>query len=150
MNYIFIDAGKHMGWAAFSGTSLIEARACTKEELFQSAWALPGWMGSRPVVFIEMPRWYPRDQKDVNDLLDLSVVVGEIKRFYEALGCIVELVWPRTWKGTAPKEITNARTVRSLLPAELALLPKSPRAKKYDHNMLDAVGMGLWKLGRLR
>lgn len=150
MNFVIIDPGNLTGWAAFSGTSLIEARVCAKREFFQSTWVLPGWMGSRPLVVIEAPRWYPHDHSDVNDLLDLSVYVGELKRFYEAMGCVVELVWPRTWKGNVPKKITNRRTVAALSPGELELLPRRPRAKDHDHNMIDAVGLGLWKLGRLR
>ena len=31
---------------------------------------------------------------------------------------------------------------------ERAILPRRPRAKDCDHNMLDAIGIGLWQLTR--
>lgn len=145
---ISIDPGKHTGFADFLGPKLRTAGVLNEKDLFSQLPMTP--YPFTTLVLIEHPRWYPRDQKDVNDLLDLAVLVGEIKRYYEMSSCKVELVWPRTWKGAAPKEITNARTVRSLSPAEITFLPKSPRAKNYDHNMLDAIGLGLWKLGRLK
>lgn len=138
-----IDPGNTTGLAEFLNGRLVRAQACKKGEGKQLYIA-------RMQVLIEMPRWYPHDHKDVNDLLDLSVFVGELKQHYESLGHLVELVWPRTWKGNAPKEITNRRVLEALKPEEVALLPKRPRAKTFDHNMLDAIGLGLWKLWRIR
>lgn len=140
-----IDPGRTTGWASFRGGALVVAGTSTGASA--GLVSLPG-VGAWGVL-IEMPRWYPHDHKDVNDLLDLSVRVGELKHHYEGLGHSVELVWPRTWKGNAPKEITNRRTVEALTLEEVALLPRRPRAKTHDHNLLDAVGLGLWKLGRL-
>lgn len=150
MNLIAIDPGKTTGWAAFLDGKLYAARATEKAELFKlpsSGWSWPS--KSHPVI-IEMPRWYPHDQKDTNDLLDLSVLVGEYKRFYESQGCTVELVFPRTWKGTVPKPIHNKRVLAALTPDERRLVPLRPRAKTPDHNAVDAIGLGLWKLGRMR
>lgn len=159
MNLLILDPGNLTGWACFTDEKLVAAGTVKKADAFvggcggdrasvRYAWAYQHW---RPdLVLIEVPRWYPHDHSDVNDLLDLSVYVGELKRFYEAMGCVVERVWPRTWKGNVPKEITNRRTLAALSPGELELLPRRPRAKDHDHNMLDAVGLGLWKLGRLR
>lgn len=144
MNLLAIDPGNVTGWAMFSDEDLILAGTMKKVEI------LRGGVVLKPdLALIEMPRWYPHDHKDVNDLLDLSVFVGELKHFYEAQGCTVELVWPRTWKGNVPKGITNRRTVEVLSPEEVALIPVRP-AKTHDHNTLDAIGLGLWKLGRLR
>lgn len=144
MNLLTLDPGNITGVAVFFGKTLVSAAAYKKRDVF-----IPIVRDPAPVL-IETPRWYPHDHSDVNDLLDLSVYVGELKRFYEAMGCVVELVWPRTWKGNVPKKITNRRTVAALSPEEVALLPRRPRAKDHDDNMLDAVGLGLWKLGRLR
>lgn len=145
MNVLTIDPGNVTGWARFTDKKLVAAGTVKKADAFV---ADPHW---RPdLVLIEMPRWYPHDHSDVNDLLDLSVFVGELKQHYESLGHLVELVWPRTWKGNVPKGITNRRVLAALTPEEVALLPKRPRAKDFDHNMLDAIGLGLWKLWRIR
>lgn len=141
-----IDSGSradrpNMGWALFVDAKLLEAG------LVGSGKRLPNVNAK---VIIEAPRWYPREYKiDTNDLLDLSILVGEIKGMYEERGCLVLLVWPRSWKGTVPKKIHNERVLAALTEEEVALLPLRPRAKDHDHNVLDAVGIGLWKLGRM-
>lgn len=151
MNLITIDPGNKTGWAAFSGTSLVEARVISKDDLFHgdshAGWAIPGWMGSLPLVLIELPQHV---KVPVMDLITLAVNVGEYKRFYASQGCVVGTEWPTTWKHSVPKKIHNRRVLAALAPAEVAILPKRPRAKDHDNNMLDAVGLGLWKLGRLR
>ncbi len=141
------DPGKKTGWSSFLDGRLIAAGVCKREDLFSE---LGGLVPSGTLVLVEHPRWYPHDHTDVNDLLDLAVLVGEIKRHYEAMGCTVKLVWPRSWKGNVPKDVTNRRTVAALDPVEVALMPRRPRAKDFDHNMLDAIGLGLHELGRLR
>lgn len=154
MNLLTIDPGNITGWACFTDKELEAAGVMKKAESFtiapQTGVRRRSGVWRPDLVLIETPRWYPHDHSDVNDLLDLSVFVGELKRFYEANGCVIELVWPRTWKGNVPKKITNRRTVAALSPEEVALLPRRPRAKDFDNNMLDAIGLGLWKLGRLR
>jgi hypothetical protein len=42
------------------------------------------------------------------------------------------------------------RILSRLTPEELAVVPVRPRARTVDHNCADAIGLGLWKLGRLR
>lgn len=153
MNLISIDPGNKTGWAVFANRVLVRAGVDKKSDLFRAtAPTIPGGiiLAQETLVLVELPRWYPHDHKDVNDLLDLCVLVGEVKRFYESQSCAVELVFPRTWKGTQPKDVCGRRVLASLTPDEVALLPKRPRAKDHDNNMVDAVGLGLWKLGRLR
>lgn len=151
VNLITIDPGNTTGWAAFSDGVLVHAGVDKKADLFGGQGTLLGCRSPAPTtILIELPRWYPRDQVDTNDLIDLAVLVGEAKRFYEVQGCRVELVSPRTWKGTVPKKIHNQRVLGCLTPEEVAVMPRRPRAKDHDNNMVDAVGMGLWKLGRLR
>lgn len=141
-----LDPGNNTGWAIFEDDLLLDAGVLPFGDVRQTLRFYSGDM-----VLIEVPRHYPhREKGDVNDLLDLSLRAGELKAWAEGQKAKVELVWPRTWKGSAPKEIHNQRVLRALKAFELKLLPKSPRAKKHDHNMLDAVGLGLWKLGRLR
>ena len=137
-----IDPGQTAGWAEFEDGKLERAGAGTKKFVLDFG----SWVEN---VVIEKPCWYGRDNKvDVNDLIDLAIFVGEVKQKYRQ--SVVELVMPVTWKGTVPKKIHNQRVIDVLSEKERALLPFRPRAKDYDHNMLDAVGIGLWKLGRLR
>jgi len=140
------DPGKTTGWARFFSTGKLRDAGAIGFQLLREKMAMEGYFGSLEVAVIEVPRWYPREHKiDVNDLIDLAVMVGEIRAHFED----VELVFPRTWKGTVPKAIHNRRVLAALIDEERALLPRRPRAKDYDHNMVDAVGIGLWKLGRL-
>ena len=153
MNLISIDPGNNTGWAVFADRVLTLAGVDKKASLFRPVTPrIPGGvvLAFETSVLVEIPRWYPHDQVDTNDLIDLAVLVGEVKRFYESQSCKVELVFPRTWKGSVPKPIHNKRVLAALTPGELALLPRRPRAKDHDHNCVDAVGLGLWKLGRLR
>lgn len=146
MNLIAIDPGRTTGWAVFKGDRLTAAGALSKSDML----AEKKKTLHETRVLIETPRWYPHDQVDTNDLLDLAVYAGELKHYFSDHGCIVELVWPRTWKGTVKKEIMTARILGRLTSGELALVPLRPRAKTVDHNVADAIGLGLWKLGRLR
>ena len=148
---IAIDPGETTGWASFYDRVLINCGT-----VVGSPPQLPGidegddqlW---GPVdVVIEKPVSYPMDKVDANDLITLAITVGEWKEFLGRWAPGVELVKPRTWKGTVPKTIHNDRIVALLTAEEKALMPKRPRAKTYDHNMLDAVGIGLWKLQRSR
>lgn len=141
---IAVDPGKKTGVARFESGRLVEAYVAEPAALLERKIYPP------PRVVIENPRWYPYDHKDVNDLLDLAVLVGRYQQHFAGQGAQVELVWPRTWKGTAPKKVTNMRALAALSPEELAVVPLRPRAKDVDNNVADAIGLGLWKLGRLR
>lgn len=135
------DPGRRTGWSKFVGQRLVAAgllKAGRPE------------LGMPQQVVIELPRWYPHERKvDVQDLIELGVKVGWLKGFYRSLGVEAELVLPTTWKGSVPKEIHNRRVLEALTEEELQIVPRRPRAKDHDHNIVDAVGIGLWKLGRM-
>lgn len=140
---IAIDPGQISGWATFHRGELYAAGVMTEAEIVGrppvAQWA--------PVqVVIEVPRIYPlgRGKGDPNDLISLALLVGELRGFYRRSGLPVELVEPRRWKGTTPKKIHNRRVKDALAPEERAILPTLPEYKA--HNMIDAVGLGLWWL----
>lgn len=172
MNYLVaIDPGKRTGWAMFRDSRLtccgyVLPDGSKHYSRCEQLNKIPG----AETVLIEQPRWYPHERKiDVNDLLDLAVLVGEIKanmggRCFNSQECDfdellirpeVELIFPRTWKGTVPKPIMSQRIYEKLDEGEKKLLPLkrgkklSTSAADHDHNALDAIGLGLWKLGRL-
>lgn len=98
------------------------------------------------VLLIELPFVYPgaRDE-DPNDLIQVARAVGQWEQSTAGCGRIVH-VYPRTWKGQVPKKIHTARTLAKLTSSERGVLPELPASKL--HNVLDAVGLGLWLLGR--
>ena len=98
----------------------------------------------KPNVLIEQPTIYPHSKANPTHVMALQLKVGELKGRFEMIGCVVELVEPRTWKGQVPKEIHGRRTMSVLTPAEAAL------AAGKRHDVLDAIGLGLWKLGRMK
>lgn len=152
--FLAIDPGVTTGWASFANGCLYQCGlGATWARTFQYA----------PIV-IEKPQVYPHTgAKEANDLIDLAIMVGEYKRELGPDG--VELVRPHAWKGNTPKHVHHNRVRRVLLPPELTLLGpaleylaacekateglRKPPTGRW-HNLLDAVGLGLWKLGRLR
>lgn len=143
---VAIDPGRVSGWAQFSHGRLTAAGTLAFAKLIEHP---PG----HPIaVVIELPQVYHRAGKgDPNGLIKLAVQVGRLQEYYErSFGSAVTLVIPRRWKGTVKKEVHGRRIARALDDSERALLPKRPRAKDFDHNMLDAVGLGLWLLGRMK
>lgn len=153
-----IDPGKVSGWAVFVDGALHE---CGTLRTDSGSWTLPHdlwwcsqWNGR--VAVVEKPVVYPHHRggtRNPASIVDLAVLVG---RFYEMLhrcGYVVSLVEPRSWKGTAPKDIHARRIVKKLSAEEREIMPSKKKTKKnptgYDNNMLDAVGLCLWKLRRL-
>jgi len=137
---IAIDPGNRTGWAYFHANKL---RAC--------GWIRPNrWVDlveralSREHIVIEEPTLYPHSKARPASVMALQLKVGELKGRFEANGCTVELVQPRTWKGQVPKAIHNRRALAALTPDEFALADGQP------HDVIDAIGLGLWKLGRIK
>lgn len=103
-------------------------------------------------ITVEFPQIYSGPQKaiDPNDLLDVAGVASACMATVAAWLSIhdADCRWtlPAGWKGNIKKEIMTNRISASLTPAERGLIV-SAGAK--DHNTLDAVGIGLWQLGRL-
>ena len=133
-----IDPGKNStGIALFGGGELLDV------ELAKDPYHVAN-LAMNPVdeVIVELPRAYgPRSPVDPNDLILLGALAGFLvgitpcnRRWY---------IHPQDWKGQMPKEIDNQRTIRHLKDNERQLLGARP-----NHNVVDAVGIGLWVLGR--
>lgn len=137
-----VDPGADAGWAFFDDGRLIGCGLGTPRQ-------------DRPDrVVIEKPMIYPGGRQEVppNDLITLAVRAGEVGGAFRALGAVVDYVLPRTWKnGPIPKDVMHKRILRRLDDAERALIDVAGRgmAPSKRHNMLDAVGIGLWGLRRL-
>ena len=96
-------------------------------------------------VCVEVPVKYATRRSTHKDVDRMLEVVAEIKRAYprdKFFG-----VSPFAWKGNTPKEIQAARILSALTKAEHDAITW-PR-KSLRHNVVDAIGIGLWRVGRL-
>jgi hypothetical protein len=136
-----IDPGLHCGWALFEKSTLISCGLVTPakwEELVSRG------MLARSDVLIEEPTLYPHSKARPADVMALQLKVGELKGRFEAVGCKVELVQPRTWKRQVAKHICHLRAAKVLSDAERAVVGAA------RHDTWDAIAMGLWKLKRTK
>ena len=134
MRLIAIDPGASAGVAVFADGKLVEVRRVKVD-------------ATRPVplglfadeLVIEMPMVYPTSGNPAS-IVKLAFVAGKLA---EAIGAPkTRLVTPREWKGQRPKEIDQHLTV-SLLD-----IGERGRLTVRNSDVLDAVGLGLWALGR--
>jgi hypothetical protein len=136
-----IDPGTVTGWALFSSNKLL---ACGLNDPSACRWHVPSAFSK---VVIERPKIYPGGRtKNPNDVLSVAVNAGEWGGRYKQQGCEVQYVEPSGWKGQTPKEIQHRRDWARLSAEEQAVVSAAgktmPASKR--HNMLDAVGIGLW------
>jgi hypothetical protein len=147
---IAIDPGKAgLGWAAFEGGRLIETGLIANGSLSEAFRALKEvclkyWPGD---AVIEIPQVYQqRLQKgDPNDLITVAVIAGIVAAAFFPYGIEPQLVRAHKWKGNRPKAVDNQYTLSLLDEDEKCKLVK---VSSKQHNVLDAVGIGLWRLGR--
>jgi hypothetical protein len=139
-----IDPGKNeFGWARFHAAQLMQ---CGFEQV-KYAQSLFYRMTVDCAV-IEVPQIYPmRSWKgDPNDLIDVALTSGQIAGILSLNK--KEFVRPHAWKGNRPKDIDNNYTLSKLDERELVILNQCEVIKSKRHNVIDAIGIGLWKLNR--
>lgn len=91
---------------------------------------------------IEFPQVH-RDTPNPNDIVKLAAACGAYTAILQSLGFSVSWVAPSDWKGTVPKDIMFRRILAKVTSDEYTRI-KKPK----DHNVVDAVGIGLWHLNR--
>ncbi len=155
MRLICVDPGlRGCGVAEFEGYDLKRAayvknpvetgRGYAAHQAMGTAVGL--WRGSPTKALIEHPRIYPsaaQQKGDLNDLLDVVAVGAAIAAYIPN----VVTVFPADWKGNVPKDAMTERIRRAITDEERARIEKCPA--NLMHNVLDAIGIGLWKLGRI-
>ena len=97
-------------------------------------------------ILVEWPQIYnnPRARKkDPNSLLMVAAVAGAVMRSDSVT--LVGTVLPRDWKGQVSKEETKRRVLEELGPVEKEALPS-----RAPYDLYDAIGIGLWALGRYK
>lgn len=165
MNILSIDPGLAAkggtGWALWTDNILVAAGLATtsayglEARIIAIEHEIDGAIGDHIAgdldeVVIEQMQVYTLDKQkgDQNDLIDLSLLGGRLSCLAETL----TLVRPGTWKGQVPKSVLEKRTRATLGPGELQAFERGVEgvAKGAHHNVWDAVGIGLWRLGRSR
>lgn len=160
---VFVDGRLHAaglvhgdeGGPAGSSMDRARERATVLRRMVEAVawWASASAPGPIQHLAIELPavrdRRSQRAEKkgtDPKDIVHLAAIVGGISG---RLPCPATIWLPEEWKGQVPKEIHNARALARLAPEELAIIPRRPRAKDIDHNVIDGIAIGLHYAGRL-
>lgn len=87
---------------------------------------------------------YIKKEADPNDLLYCALMNGLIIQEFEHNA--LQAYLPADWKKQVPKQIHNLRVQKRLTPEEQLVLNNHKHGQ--DHNIIDAVGLGLFFLGR--
>ena len=133
---VSIDPGVHKSaLAVWIGEALFWADDIPNNEAQNVVLSLSG----RAFFVIEKPVLYPTKRKTHKDVKNLLAVVD---RFLE-VAQKAKTVSPSEWKGQVPKKIHGPRIIAALTEDE----KKGVDLK--NHNTIDAIGLGLWALGRL-
>lgn len=106
------------------------------------------WSHVDRTMVVEMPKVYPaaRQVGDQNDLMNLVGVVASIVNLN--MSERRRLLYPRDWKGTLDANDMIERVKGRLSPTEHRRV-QLPTAASLQHNVWDAVGIGLHVVGRL-
>lgn len=91
-------------------------------------------------ALIEFPKVH-RDTPHADSIVKLASACGAYTAILQAAGFDVTWVEPRAWKGMVPKDIMFKRIIAKLTEVEYSRID-NPK----DHNVIDAVGIGLWQI----
>lgn len=142
-----IDPGLDCGWSLFASVRLV---ACGLGDPRHSS---AHRINDIDTVVIEYPCIYPGSPVNPNDIIKLALRAGEWGGFYRSKAEI-RYVLPFQWKGAVPKSVHHERIVFKLKDKELEALKGARRDATRPvplskmHNVLDAVGLGLFGVGR--
>lgn len=143
-----IDPGKRACgvamWSVDKGQStlewagLVSQRDANPIKLARKILDIKNKIGGVFVFYVEDPQLYAHKRTTHRDLGSLKKVISAL----QSEGARpMHKAKPVQWKGNVPKTIHHDRMKKHLRPIELKLVPK-------DHNVLDAVALGLFALGR--
>ena len=147
-----IDPGADLGWALFDPNAQPNPRPRFTHQGLLVACGFRQFPSTWPAkitrLVVERPHTgQTRARK--KDVITLALRAGEVAGIWSYItGIVPEYFEPATWKGSISKTISVARTRAKLYPEELRLIAglKLPKAK--EHNVLDAIGIGLYILRR--
>ena len=135
-----IDSGASTGWALFDPTTR-QLTACGLKNV-PTSWQVPITR-----IVVERPH-AGKTRARAKDILTLAIRAGEVGGLLRYLsGVEPEYIEPGRWKGQLNKDISNRIVKAKLLPQEMILL-EQVKPKSAQHNVLDAIGIGLFFVGR--
>jgi len=145
MAHLSIDPGtKEMGWALWEDNELSMCGLARGKNWLETVQALPKFTLQK--LTIEDQQIYRRSPINAHSLLAVARVVGAVIAYYDFVPSVI--VAPAKWKGQLPKDVCNRRTLAKLTQNELNQIEAAPCPKSLKHNLLDAVGIGLWATRR--
>lgn len=142
---IAIDPGEDTGWAIFAASGLV---ACGLGDPRTSPWHIADSIGA---AWIESQVIHPRSKARPNDVLKLARDAGRWAGRYDSIAVDVFWVEPNAWKGgPVPKRVSHPRIRAKLAGNERVTLADACAGltPSKQHNVLDAVGIGLWACKR--
>src|SRR5579872_885979 len=145
--WVTIDPGINSGWAIWSLRGLV---ACgLGDPRLSDRHVVVGVEPQQDVihdVWIEGQIIYPRSKVDPNDIVKLAQDAGRWAGRYDSVAVDTHFVLPAAWKGQVPKDIHHARVWAKLSTEEQEIVSRACRgmAVSKRHNVLDAVGLGVW------
>lgn len=136
-----VDSGEHSGLACFDDGRLVYA--------YRTSVIVPtAARVNFQAAVVEIP-----DRVKVNpkSIIKLAVNAG---RWLQTFGFAcptanVAAVEASAWKASTDPDVLAKRILACLTDEECAVIPKTRSALGYDHNVIDAIGLGLWRLGRM-
>jgi hypothetical protein len=158
-----IDPGDDLGWAYFYGGQLKACglvahwapfdnapRSHHDPEFFRLTRALCGPAPTRVDHLIwELPQIQVQGggKGDPNQLVRMAARAGIwIAQNFDCPS--IEMVFPIVWKGNVPKSISQTRIMGCLTHEEFQAFEQAQIPRSIVHNVKDAIGIGLYKLGR--
>ena len=131
-----IDSGGDWAWAYVADGLL---RGCGLK-------TLPDPWPTADRLVVEKPHT-GRSKATAKDRITLAIRAGEAGALFgHHLKLKPEYIEPSRWKGSVDKPVMNKIVLAKLKPEELALLVGFTTTKK--HNVLDAIGIALFSVGR--
>lgn len=105
-------------------------------------------MPKSTVWVVEQQQVYRFGKGDPADLLELSGVVGAAVAGTLTSSKLIGYL-PRQWKGQVPKATMVARIRERMRPSERVVLAEAAVAPSLEHNVVDAIGLGMYYLRRV-
>lgn len=146
---VALDLGKNVcGAAVFSGRSLTQVASVRTSLLavflHNTVGPSNASRGGASLV-VERPVRRRGTRARYKDVDTLTTLAKDIKSAYS----FARLVSPEGWKGQVPKLVHQARIIEELDAAETAVVQPWMESDRNWKDICDAVGIGLWFLGRL-
>lgn len=154
---ITFDPGKNTGWATFwkgrlVGCGILECDIDNLKSFIIKAADVYARHTDTSLTVMEYPQVYTSQNVRQSDVVDLAFIDGVLAGEATHRGHDILRVTPATWKGQMPKKAHHAMIMDNLELKELQFANVSLQKYKQSikHNALDAIGLGLWKLRRIK